>query len=72
MERRGRPAPRDIPGGPGPGIAKVEICGDPTKVFDWLGEPVAKADFEIDWVDEGEPGLLAVDFSTEHGIVRID
>ncbi len=58
--------------GTAPGITKFEICGDQTKVFDWLGEPVARADFEIDWVDTGEPGIGAVHFSTEHGVVRID
>ncbi len=59
-------------GAPGPGISQVEICGDPRKVGDWLGEPVARADFEIDWVDGDEPGLVAVHFSTERGDVRID
>jgi Glyoxalase-like domain len=55
-----------------PGITRVEICGDETKVGEWLGEPVAKAEFQIDWVDGGEPGLAAVHFSTHRGIVRID
>jgi hypothetical protein len=50
----------------------VEICGDARKVGDWLGEPVAKAEFQIDWVDDGDPGLSAVHFSTSNGIVRID
>jgi hypothetical protein len=55
-----------------PGITRVEICGDAAKVGEWLGEPVAKADFQIDWVDEDEPGLAAVTFSTDNGEVRID
>ena len=55
-----------------PGITKVEICGDAAKVGDWLGEPVAKAEFQIDWVDNGDPGLAAVHFSTERGVVRVD
>jgi hypothetical protein len=55
-----------------PGITRVEICGDERKVGAWLGEPVAKAEFQIDWVDAGEPGLAAVHFSTERGVVRID
>jgi hypothetical protein len=55
-----------------PGITRVEICGDAAKVGEWLGEPVAKADFQIDWVDEDEPGLSAVTFSTGNGEVRID
>jgi hypothetical protein len=59
-------------GDPAPGITKVEICGDAAKVGDWLAERVARADFEIDWVDNGDPGLAAVHFSTGHGVVRID
>ena len=59
-------------GDPTPGITKVEVCGDAAKVGDWLGEPVARAEFQIDWVADGDPGLAAVHFSTERGIVRID
>jgi hypothetical protein len=33
---------------------------------------VAKAEFRIDWVDDDDPGLVAVHFSTERGVVRID
>jgi len=55
-----------------PGITRVEICGDARKVGEWLGEPVAKAEFQIDWVDDDDPGLVAVHFSTERGVVRID
>ena len=55
-----------------PGITRVEICGDPAKVGEWLGEPVAKAEFQIDWVDDDDPGLVAVHFSTGRGVVRID
>ena len=55
-----------------PGITRVEICGDAAKVGEWLGEPVARAEFQIDWVDDGDPGLSAVHFSTGNGVVRID
>jgi hypothetical protein len=55
-----------------PGITRMEICGDAVKVGEWLGEPVARAEFQIDWVDVGEPGLAAVHFSTARGVVRID
>ena len=55
-----------------PGITEVEICGDAGKVVDWLGEPVARAEFRIDWVDDDDPGLVAVHFSTDRGVVRID
>jgi hypothetical protein len=41
-------------------------------VFDWLGEPVDRMDFRIDWVDADDPGLSAVHFSTARGTVRID
>lgn len=58
--------------GSGPGIEQVEICGDRDKVFSWLGEPVDRMDFRIDWVDADEPGLAAVHFSTPRGTVRID
>lgn len=55
-----------------PGITEVEICGDASKVVDWLGEPVARTEFRIDWVDDDDPGLVAVHFSTDRGVVRID
>jgi hypothetical protein len=55
-----------------PGITRVEICGDAAKVGEWLGEPVVRAEFQIDWVDDGDPGLSAVHFSTGNGVVRID
>ena len=55
-----------------PGITRVEICGDRAKVGEWLGEPVERAEFQIDWVDDGDPGLSAVHFSTNNGVVRID
>lgn len=55
-----------------PGITKAEVCGDPQKVTDWLGEPLGRADFEVDWVDDEDPGLVAVHFSTPRGVVRID
>ncbi len=62
----------DLDGARAPGITQVEICGDAAKVNDWLGEPVAKADFTVDWVEADDPGLVAVHFSTERGVVRID
>jgi hypothetical protein len=61
-----------VDGSPGPGITRVEICGDSAKVGDWLGEPVARAEFQIDWVSDGDPGLAAVHFSTARGVVRVD
>ncbi len=58
--------------GAGPGIEQVEICGDRDKVFEWLGQPVDRMDFHIDWVEGDDPGLAAVSFSTAGGTVRID
>lgn len=55
-----------------PGIERVEVCGDRGKVYDWLGNPVDKMEFEIDWVEAEDPGLSAVHFSTHRGTVRID
>lgn len=58
--------------GPACGIVGVEMCGDPGKVAAWLGSPLARADFPIDWVQAEQPGLVAVRFSTGHGVVRLD
>jgi len=55
-----------------PGIERVEVCGERDKVFTWLGNPVEKMDFDIDWVEAEDPGLNAVHFSTHQGTVRID
>lgn len=55
-----------------PGITRVEICGDRQKVTEWVGETPAGIDFDIDWVEADDPGLVAVTFATAHGNVRID
>jgi hypothetical protein len=31
-----------------------------------------RADFRFDWIQDDDPGLVAVLFSTPHGTVRID
>jgi len=59
-------------GGGDLGIEQMEICGDREKVIHWLGEPVDRMDFHVDWVQADDPGLAAVRFSTPHGAVRID
>jgi hypothetical protein len=59
-------------------IERLEIAGDQARVADWLaqvnGDPLV--DVEVSWVapdeDDGELGLVAVDFSTPNGTVRID
>jgi Glyoxalase-like domain len=55
-------------------IDRMEICGDPDTVSEWLGEPASHPldNIEVDWVDGTEPGLVAVHLATAHGTVRID
>jgi hypothetical protein len=55
-------------------FAALEIAGDPGRVSEWLGEPVERPleDVKVDWVaPNGTPGILAVQFQTPHGLVRI-
>jgi hypothetical protein len=54
------------------GIAGAEVCGSRQTIADWLDEPLERADFDIDWVDDDEPGLVAVTFTTPNGDVRVD
>jgi hypothetical protein len=52
----------------------LEIAGDPRRVSDWLGRPVEGPleDVKVDWVGvNGTPGLVAVQFSTPTGLVRV-
>jgi hypothetical protein len=52
----------------------LEIAGDPTRVSDWLGRPVEGPleDVKVDWVGvNGTPGLVAAQFRTPSGVVRI-
>lgn len=61
-------------------IERLEIAGDQARVADWLsevnGDPLV--DVEVSWVnpeDDAEAdglGLVAVDFATPNGTVRID
>jgi len=55
-------------------IERIEICGSADVVSAWLGEPVGHPldNIEVVWVDDEEPGLIAVWFSTPNGPVRID
>ncbi len=55
-----------------PRIELVEICGDRDTVVEWLGEPIERVPFPVDWVNGDEPGLVAVQFSTARGSVRLD
>jgi hypothetical protein len=52
----------------------LEIAGDPARVSEWLGQSVDEPleDVKVDWVaHHGTPGIVAVQFRTAHGVVRI-
>jgi hypothetical protein len=55
-------------------LACLEIAGDPQRVSEWLGETVEAPleDVKVDWVaPHGTPGILAAQFQTANGLVRI-
>ena len=55
-------------------LAALEIAGDPARVSDWLGAPVEQPleDVKVEWVaPNGTPGIVATQFQTAAGIVRI-
>jgi hypothetical protein len=55
-------------------LATLEIAGDPKRVSDWLGHCVdgPLEDLEVEWVaPHGTPGVVAVQFDTADGPVRI-
>ena len=52
----------------------LEIAGDPNRVSEWLGHSVEEPleDVKVDWVaPHGTPGIVAAQFSTVDGLVRI-
>ncbi len=52
----------------------LEIAGDPARVSEWLGQPVEQLleDVKVEWVaPNGTPGIVAAQFQTPHGLVRI-
>ena len=52
----------------------IEIAGDPGRVGEWLGDPVEDPleDVDVEWVaPHGTPGVVAAQFSTPNGLVRI-
>jgi hypothetical protein len=58
-------------------IRKLAIAGTPSTVSQWLGEPENHPldDVEVDWTPpsgDDDPGLIAVHFETEDGVVRVD
>lgn len=55
-------------------LAALEIAGDPERVSDWLGESVERPleDVKVEWAaPNGTPGIVAAQFQTANGIVRI-
>ncbi len=55
-------------------LEALEIAGDPSRVSEWLGTPVEGPleDVKVEWVGvNGTPGLVAAQFSTPTGVVRI-
>ncbi len=55
-------------------LACLEIAGDPQRVSEWLGERVESPleDVKVEWVaPHGTPGIIAAQFQTPHGLVRI-
>ncbi|MEO6473077.1 MAG: VOC family protein, partial [Aeromicrobium sp.] len=55
-------------------LIALEIAGDPKRVADWLGEPAIEAleTLEVKWVaPHGVPGIIAAQFATADGVVRI-
>jgi hypothetical protein len=55
-------------------LACLEIAGDPLRVSEWLGEPVEAPleDVKVEWVaPNGTPGILAAQFQTPNGLVRL-
>jgi hypothetical protein len=55
-------------------LDRLEIAGDPRRVSEWLGRPVEGPleDVKVEWVGEnGAPRLVAAQFSTPNGVVRI-
>lgn len=55
-------------------LGTLEIAGDSRRVREWLGDPVDDPleDVLVDWVaPHGTPGLVAVQFVTQDGLVRI-
>jgi hypothetical protein len=55
-------------------LERLEIAGDPGRVSEWLGTEVGEPldDVDVEWAaPHGTPGIIAVQFSTPNGLVRI-
>ena len=52
-------------------LAAIEMSGDSATLASWLDSPSAPLD-RLTWVTDDEPGIIACDFQTPRGLVRID
>jgi hypothetical protein len=55
-------------------LACLEIAGDPQRVSEWIGETVEAPleDVKVEWVaPHGTPGIIAAQFQTPNGLVRV-
>jgi hypothetical protein len=55
-------------------LATLEIAGDPNRVSDWMGSSLEGPleDVDVEWVaPHGTPGVVAAQFRTPNGVVRI-
>ena len=55
-------------------LSCLEIAGDPDRVRDWLGNSADDPleDVDVQWVaPHGTPGIVAAQFETKNGLVRI-
>jgi len=52
-------------------LAGIEMCGSPEVLASWLGDS-SGAGVSISWVDADDHGLVACNFLTARGFVRID
>ncbi|WP_037606298.1 VOC family protein [Streptacidiphilus rugosus] len=54
-------------------IKGLSIAGDAAAIAEFLGEPADHPLDQVDvtWVEDEEPGLVAVEFATERGLVTI-
>ena len=55
-------------------LEALEIAGDSVRVSEWLGQSVEQPleDVKVEWVaPNGTPGIVAAQFQTRNGVVRI-
>lgn len=52
-------------------LTGISMCGDPAAVTEWVGD-LAQLNVSISWVEDEDRGIVACDFLTPRGFVRID